>query len=56
MMNPHMEYRLENEELMQEWEVKLIEWCFQYPEQQICNVYFNALMNEKFRRRVHGSV
>ena len=42
------------EERLHGWEEKLIEWCFKYPENNICNVYFNALMKKDFRYNIHG--
>jgi len=54
MLNGDMEtiWKAEDE-ILQDWEKNLIEWCFQYPEKDICGIYFKAMMNKNVRRRIH---
>lgn len=35
-----------------DWEIKIIEYCFENPEESICGAYFNAIRNRCVRARV----
>ena len=50
------DYNTVNEEVevLQEWESKLREWCFKFPEKGVCNTYFRAMMNEEVRKGMHN--
>lgn len=53
MLLEYHDYRfVDEEDCLRGWEKSLIEWCFQYPENEVCGMYFRAVMNEDVRNRM----